>query len=172
MASKSKDIYAQFAALNVEEAVANAGVYVKFAFPFSIMDKMALLINRIEYILRANSAYNSSGDSMVAGISVGTNLADVEDVTNPLIVDSVKRTRIDQGTPATCLYLTDPFIKDFSDLPGGGILIAPNPLYAFVKGAGLGAVAACGIRLYYTYRELGTDEYWQLVESRRVITSS
>jgi len=44
-----KDTFANIAAVRVIESAANTQTSVKFDFPFSIMDKMALLISRIEY---------------------------------------------------------------------------------------------------------------------------
>jgi len=62
-------------------------------------------------------------------------------------------------------------IKDFSSLAGGGLLVAPAPLYGFVISAGAGGVMDAWVKLFYTYVELAADEYWQLVESRRIIST-
>ncbi len=172
MAAKKGDSFAQFAALKVTEGGTNTQTATKFAFPFSIMDKMALVIQRIEYdwqtVLNALAATN---DRVIAAITCAATVTDIEDVTDPLIVDSMRMSRYDVGTAGSGFWFRQPYVKDFSSLPGGGILIAPNPLYLMVEGVGAGAASACAVRMYYTYLELSSDEYWQLVESRRIISS-
>lgn len=170
--AKTKDQYANFAALLVTETAANTYTATKFAFPFSIMDKMGLLIHRIEYDwFIISAALGAANDRLVAGIVAAATVTDIEDVTDPLIIDSMRVSRYDLGAAASGFYFRQPYVKDFSNLPGGGILVAPNPLYLAVEGQGAAAASACQVRLYYTYMELATDEYWQLVESRRVISS-
>jgi hypothetical protein len=170
-AKKALDSYANVAALLVEEATANTGKWEKFAFPFSIMDKMALLLSRVEYICNIPGAIAAGGDAIFMGLSVSANLADVSAQNDPLIIDDIELSRLDTGVAASATILAMPYYKDFSTLPGGGILVAPAPLYGYIKGASCGAASSAWIKLYYTYLELAADEYWQLVESRRIISS-
>jgi len=170
MAKKALDMYANVAAIDLTESAANTLTVAKFAFPFSIMDKMALLINRIEYeFANLPSVLAASADQIIAGVSAVSN-PDMTNPTDPGVIDSLKYSRIDFGAAASGILYMQPFIKDFSTLPGGGILVAPNPLYAAILGVSAGAAGRVKVRLYYTYMELATDEYWQLVESRRIIS--
>ena len=171
MAGSKGDTYANYAAVKVVESAANTFTASKFAFPFSIMDKMALLISRIEYWVGDMGILNSSGDVLVLGIGTASSISDVSNQADPQIIDSVSLGRFDLGTAASGLYFANPLVKDFSDLPGQGILVAPSPLYAWAKGSGAGGASTVWTKLFYTYMELNTDEYWQLVESRRIISS-
>lgn len=172
MAAKGKaDTFSNVAALSVVESAANTQTAIKFNFPFSIMDKMALIIQRIEYIMQGLGQLNTSLDYTIAAITVGATLTDMRVQTDPLMVDSCMYTRIDIGAAASGSILRQPFIKDFTNLAGGGLLVAPNPLYGMVQANGAGGVTSCWFRLFYTYIEMNTDEYWQLVESRRIISS-
>jgi len=56
-------------------------------------------------------------------------------------------------------------------MPGGGLIVPPNPLYLGIKGTGLAAAQAVSCRFWYTTIELTPDEYWELVEARRIISS-
>lgn len=173
MAGKKLDTFANIAAVKVTETAADTMTSVKFNFPFSIMDKMALVISRIEYIMgNMATAFNGSQDYAVAALSVAATVSDLDNQADPLIVDSVKYSRIDVGAAATGIYLRQPFVKDFTSLAGGGLLVAPAPLYAILKGGGCAAATSCWVKLFYTYVELTSDEYWQLVESRRIISSN
>ena len=167
---KTIDRYANIAAIEVIESAANTQTSKKFNFPFSVMDKMGLLISRIEYWPRGQSYLNGSGDVLSMAITAAATLTDINDQSDPLLIDSYRLLRVDAGTAATAFYQESPFVKDFSELPGGGILVAPAPLYAMIEGIGLSNAGYGWFKLFYTYMELAVDEYWQLVESRRVIS--
>jgi len=171
MASKKTDTFANVAAIKVTESAAATQTSAKFAFPFSIMDKMALIVNRIEYWMASYAQLNTANDIFYAALTAAAAVTDIANQADPLIIDSFSTVRIDMGTAASGLIVSQPYIKDFSSLPGGGLLMAPAPLYGMVQGVGTTPLAACFIKLFYTYVELSTDEYWQLVESRRIISS-
>lgn len=171
MATKKTDTFSNVAAISVTESAANTQTAAKFAFPFSIMDKMALVIQRIEYILGGLTQLNSSGDGLYVAISAAASLVDITNQADPLMIDSMRQVRLDLGAAASGMLLYHPFIKDYTNLAGGGLLVAPSPLYLIGQGVGLAGASTSWVRLYYTYMELGTDEYWQLVESRRIISS-
>lgn len=165
------DAYANLAAVAVSESAADTLATTKFAFPFSIMDKVGLLISRIEYWFNTLGAMNSTTDSQYMALLAASTVVDITAQNDPLIVDTVRLTRIDFGTAASANLYEMPVVRDFSMMPGGGILVAPNPLYGALKGAGESGASSGWVRLYYTYMELSTDDYWQLVESRRIISS-
>ena len=164
------DQYANIASVKVTESAANTQTSTKFAFPFSIMDKMALLISRVEYWLGTPSNMNSDQDYVYMAVTAAATIVDLSNQSDPLVLDSVAQLRQDWGAAASGILVQNPIVKDFANLPGGGILVAPNPLYAMVKGSNNGAANVLWVKLFYTYLELKTDEYWQLVESRRVIS--
>lgn len=169
MAKKAIDQYANVAALKVTESAANTQTSTKFSFPFSIMDKMGILISRIEYDLQSMGWSGASSDRLRAGLIASATVADPDDPADPLIVDMTKWFTFYMGAAASGIVFNSTTVKDFTNLPGGGLLVAPNPLYAMVHGLSAAAAGTVTFRLYYTYMELATDEYWQLVESRRII---
>jgi hypothetical protein len=164
------DKFANIAATYFAMTTLNTARFVKFDFPFSIMDKVGLLINRMEYIIGGLDKLNSTLDWAIGGLACASTVADTEDTRDPLIVDQYKLQRIDMGTAASGMIVEAPFMKDFSGLPGGGILVPPSPLYAFMDSDGASDVMTLRIRIYYQYLELSPEDYWQLVESRRVVT--
>jgi len=168
---KSTDQYANIAAVLNTETVAGTAAYTRFNFPYSVTDKVALLISRIEYWLGNIHQLNTSQDYMIAALCAASSLVSLENQADPGLIDSCKLYRLDLGAAASGLMINMPIIKDFSALPGGGILVAPSPLYAGIIGSGAGGVVACWTKVFYTYKELATDEYWELVESRRIIST-
>jgi hypothetical protein len=171
MAKSTTDKFANIAAIQVTESAAGTITYAKFNFPYSIMDKMALLINRIEYLPQSITALNSSGDSVLIGLIAASGITDLSNQADPVLLDSTRLVRNDLGAAATGTLHQFPFIKDFSSLPGGGILVAPSPLCAAIKSDGAATAMNAWIKFFYTAVSLSTDEYWELVESRRIISS-
>ena len=171
MASKTKDQYANIAAAVATEAVAGTAAYARFNFPYSVTDKVAILISRIEYWFGNLNQLNGSGDVCYAGLVAANSVVDVTNQADPAVVDSTRIYRLDMGAAASGMLIVYPIVKEFSNLPGQGILVAPSPLSAIVQSVGAGGIMNCWVKLFYTYKELATDEYWELVESRRIITS-
>jgi len=171
MAKSKTDTFANVAALDITESGANTQTNTKFAFPFSIMDKMALIINRVEYeFANLNTVFAAAADQIIAGI-ITASTTSLIDPTDAGQIDVIKLTRNDYGAAANAEIIQQPFIKDFASLPGGGLLVAPAPLFGSIMGVSAGAAGRVKIKMFYTYVELSTDEYWQLVESRRIISS-
>lgn len=171
MPGKKTDPQANFAAINVTETVAGTLASSKFAFPFSIMDKMAIIISRIEYWMGSLEQLNSSTDYVWGGLLCASTVTDPLNQADSLIVDSFRVTRYDLGAAASGILWKNPSVKDFSNLAGGGLMVAPAPLYAAIKSSGAAGVMGMWMKLFYTYKELSADEYWELVESRRIISS-
>jgi hypothetical protein len=167
----SADKFANIAAINAVEAVAGTTAYARFNFPFSIMDKVGLIISRIEYWPYNLSNLNSSTDTLTAALIAASAILDLTNQADPAMLDSFRIIRNDLGAAATGALERLPIIKDFSDIPGGGILCAPSPLNVAVQGVGGAGVVGCWVKLFYTYVEMTTDEYWEMVESRRIISS-
>jgi hypothetical protein len=163
------DSRANVAAALVAEAVAGTTAYAIFNFPFSILDKMALNIHRVEYWPEV-TLLDGDGDYIALALIAGRSISNILDQTDPRVIDSIAVERWDAGTAANALYNVRPYTRDFTGLPGGGILVAPNPLAIAIKGNSLAGPASAWVRIHYTYMTLTTDEYWQLVESRRIIS--
>lgn len=170
VAKKTIDKYANMAAITVEMATANTTAYKSFNFPFSAIDKVAILIGRIEYTFRGMHQLNSANDAARGGLCCASSVASVDDLTDPLILDSMRAQRLDFGTAANSNIFWQPFVKDFSTLPGGGLLVAPTPLYAFMGSSNAADVMQLDMRFFFNYVSLATEDYWELVETRRIIS--
>jgi len=128
----------------------------------------------ILYLTDIASVLNGNGDFTLVALCATDQISTLgggATITNPAILYGRKFTRLDLGVAATGIIREDPFIVDFSTLPGGGLIVPPNPLFLGVQGSGEAAAAQVMTRLYYTNYELSPDEYWELVEARRIISS-
>jgi hypothetical protein len=87
----------------------------------------------------------------------------------PEILFYARLQRIDIGTAASGFFVDFPKKLDFTNLPGGGILVPADRLYVGVKSTGASGVNGVKMRLYYTVMQLATEDYWQLIEARRIM---
>lgn len=164
------DRYANVAHIQVTEASINTVAYKKLETGISLFEKMAWVISRIEYYWFA-IALAAVGDGVMMGITTSDNPASLvpEQVA---VVDMTRIIRVDMGTPANAELMQAPIIRDFSQLPGQGLIVPPNPIYLAVEGIAQPAVLTMDCRIYYTAIQLKGDEFWELVEARRIIFSS
>lgn len=175
MAKKVQDNFANMASMTLIESAANTLTYKKLETSIGTFDKIAWVIHRIEYMLYMNSTcWNSTDDSVSVALMVGnqrTSIVDQGTFIDPTIIDYFRAARNDFGAAASGFLMQLPFVKDFTSLPGGGLIIPPAPVYGAVHGVGLATAGGCIMRLYYTVKELSTEEYWELVEARRLLTA-
>lgn len=167
------DKFANTAYIKVTETAANTLTFKRLDTGIAIFEKVAWLIGRVEYFFDVFNAtnFNGTGDQVSIALTVSNTIADLGLGKNE-VIDAYILYRQDLGTAASGFMLELPYVKDFTNLPGGGMLIPPNPLFLGIKGTGLAAATSCEIRLYYTILQLSPDQYWELVESRRMISST
>jgi len=173
MADKSgMDKFANQAIITVTETATDTLTFKKLETGVSLTEKVAWIINRVEYIINnfTASLFNSSGDAIKFGLSVSNAFASAS-FDEQAIIDYNLVQRADFGTAASGGFMELPIIKDLSSLPSGGILVPPVPLYGFAQGVGLAAASTVACRIYYTLLPLAIDQYWELVEARRILVS-
>lgn len=167
----AKDVYPNLAYGTITEAVAGTMAFSEIQSGVALFEKVAWLVSRIEYILalgHVNLLLDKS-DAIQAGL-VASNVITAFNVSDQAVIDFLYLQQADHGAAANDEIYTIPIIKDLSGLPGGGILIPPTPLYVAVRGISLAAVTGVEMRIYFTYIQLKPEEYWELVESRRIVS--
>jgi len=172
---KIQDSFANMATIIVTESAANTLTYKKLETNFGTFEKIAWVIHRLDYVLlSASTGFNGTDDSLNVALMVSntrTSIQDSSTYTDPAVIDMLCFTRFDFGAAASGSLFMRPHTKDFANLPNGGLIIPPAPLYGAVMGFGMASAGNAVIRIYYTIKELATDEYWELVEARRLLTA-
>lgn len=166
------DKFANTAVITVTESAANTLTFKKLDTGVPLFEKMAWIVHRIEYFINdiAAGQFNASGDYMTLAITASAAVAALT-MEDPAVLDLLQIRRSDFGAAANAHMDVFPWVKDFHQLPGGGLIVAPNPIYLAAKGTGLVAASASLVKIFYTNYALQPDEYWELVESRRIIVS-
>lgn len=164
---KSMDTYANVFAGTITESAANTLTFSELQTGLNIFDKVGLLVNRIEWDVNdVLDEVAGSGDGVNLGLSASNAWSTVS-LTERSVIQVVRQRRKDMGTPATAEYLEEILTYDFSELPGGGLLITPRPLYAFVQGVSLANPVTVTFRMYFTVIQLKGEEYFELLEARQ-----
>jgi hypothetical protein len=83
------------------------------------------------------------------------------------VVDVATLMRHDMGTAASAQLILKTVTRDFSTMPGGGLLVPPKPLYLAGASVGLASAADIYFRIYFTIVKLTDAEYLELLETRR-----
>ncbi len=171
MAAKG-DQFANYAIISCTESAANTLTFKKLETGISLNEKVAWVISRIEYTLSSVLAgqFNADGDALTFGLSL-SNAFSSPTISENTIIDWNQLVRQDFGAAASASLWRWPIVKDFSALPGGGVIVPPTPLYLFAQGSSLVAAASAYARIHYTLLTLAVDQYWELVEARRVLSS-
>lgn len=164
------DKYSNVAHIQVTEPTINTLTYRKLETGIALFEKMAWIISRIEYYWMA-PALAVTTDGVEMAITTSNNPAALTP-DQVAVIDMSRIVRFDMGTASSGMILTLPMIRDFSELPGRGLIVPPNPIYLAVQGIGQPAVVTMDCRIYYTAIQLKGDEFWELVEARRIISST
>lgn len=137
----------------------------------NIFDKIAWVLNRLEwYVPQATlDLFVATGDGLEAALTSSQQITALG-LDNPSVIDLFSINRKDAGTAATAWYHYEPFIRDFSGLPGGGLIITPRPLYLAVLGVSIATAPTIRCRGYFQQLELSADEYLELVDFYRIVT--
>lgn len=172
MAKTQQDKFANQAVIYCIESAANTLTFKKLETGISLFEKMAWLISRVEYFITGMTAtaFGATDDQLDVALTTTDQLVALS-LENNAILDMFSIHRVDLGAAATGGFHVRPITKDFSTLPGGGLICPPNPLYLGIKGTALTGANGCRAKIFYTTYELTPDEYWELVEARRMITS-
>jgi len=170
MAGQREDKYVNVATLRIDQTVINTLTFEELTMGIAIFEKKAILIQRIEYDFFAGGVQELVGaaDRLSAGIAISDQI-DALTLADSLVIDKVAWFINTYGVAANAELITQPIIRDFSYLKGGGLLLPSRPIYGVVNSGGFVAVTGVYIKFYFTIVDLKPEDYWELVESRRII---
>jgi len=164
-----KDVYVNQAYLSVTESAANTLTFSKLETGVSIYEKVAWLISRIDYDFDLEATnFGATDDQLAFGLCVSDQITNIG-LVNSAVIERNRVKRVDLGAAASGLFSFMPYQKDFSELPGGGLLVPPNPVYIFAEGTNLTTPMWVNCRMFYTVKGLSGEDFWELVEQRRMI---
>ena len=164
-----KDVYANKGYGSVTESGANTLTFSEIQTNVNIFDKLAWVIHRIEWYVSQASwiLMAAAADEIHMALTASNTIADLG-LEIPAVIDLLELSR-HEATAVGFLFNTIPLIRDFSNLPGQGLIIAPRPLYLAIRGVSLATPATAECRFYFTQKVLKADEYLELIDFYRIV---
>jgi len=173
MAKLPADNFASQAMFSTTESAANTLTFSKLETGLSVYDKIGWVLARVEIPLTVATLdlFNGNGDVLEIALTA-TNTITAFDDANAAIYMHRTLLRRDVGTPAVSFFIDTTIVEDFSTLPGGGILLLPNPLYLAIKGTGLTGAATVDVRIFFKAMDMTDQDYFNLVQARQLLIST
>lgn len=163
-----KDSFSNIINVQVVESAANTLTFEEINVGLNLFDKAGLIIHRIDYHLVAASLNLLIANGDLTGCAITqSNSIDTLTPSERAVVDKVEFQYTQVGTPGNFEIHDMPLTKDYSSLPGGGILVTPKPLYAAIRSLSLASAATVNIRLWFTVKKLSPADYFELLETRQ-----
>lgn len=168
MAGK-KDAYANKFYGAVTESAANTLTFGEIQTNVSIMEKIAWVLHRLEwYIPKASfDLIVNTADMLDLALAGSSGITDLG-LDEAAVIDRLS-IGVREATAVGFQNWSQPLIRDFSMLPGGGLIVAPRPLYVAAVGTSLAGPATVQCRGYYSVVSLSADEYIELVDFYRIV---
>jgi hypothetical protein len=162
------DKYVNILDVQVTQGSTNTLTFQEVEVGLNLFDKVGLLIHRWEvYGLGAiRQEMEANADTLQAGLTQSNQISSLVPEERS-VIDMVSFLIVEFGTAASGQLLSEPYIKDYSSMPGNGILVAPKPLYLAMDSTGFGNTRSIDARIYFTIVQLKDAEYFELLESRR-----
>lgn len=167
MASKT-DKFVNVLSQTITQSAVNTITFQEINVGLNIFDKVGMIIHQVRVAVATASMNEMLVNGDVFRFSIVTsNLLTSITLEQPAVVDSFNLNVIPHGTPASAEIQKNPFIIDYTSLPGGGLLVTPRPLYLALDTSGFSAVASASVRFFFTVVDLKPEEYFELLEARQ-----
>lgn len=169
MASKQTDKFAnKFYGYSTLSA-ANTLTYHEIQTNVDVFAKKAWILQRLEWYLDPGDIDKiiASGDSITMALT-SSNVMTTLGLDAPAVIDICLLT-VNFATAVAYNLLSMPIVRDFSNLEGGGIIIAPRPLYIGATSASIATAITAKCRGYFLSADLNADEYLELVDFYRIV---
>lgn len=167
----AKDIFSNIAYASVTASAVNTLTFSEINTGVSVHEKIAWVISKILWYPKQESIaqLTAADDILDMALTLNNKVSDIAELSDPAVIDLLSITSIIWGTPVGSHHTHRPFVRDFTSLPGGGLIITPKPLYVAVKGTSLVTAEVVACRILYTIRKLAADEFWELVQASRIV---
>lgn len=168
MASKT-DRYSNKFYGTVTESAANTLTFAEIQTNLNTFSKIAWTLSRLEWFLSPSVVdLIGAADDTITMALVASNKMSSLDLSDPAVIDYFEL-GMKSFSGAGFNFWESPMIRELGTLPGGGLLIAPRPLYLAIQGTSLASAATVECRGYFTQQELSDAEYIELVDFYRIL---
>jgi len=165
------DVYANSFYQTVTEPSANTLTFAEVNFNINIHETMGIILHKLEYFDTGVSYEGLSAQSDAVKMALTTsNTITSLDLSQPTVIDLLIVAPFTFGTPASAHLIYHPVIRDFTSLPGGGLILYPKPLYVAIQGVSLAGARTVQVRGKFSYIQLTGVEAFELIDQARLVT--
>jgi len=164
------DQYSQIGYISVTQSAANTLTFNGISIMTSFLSNSAMILHEVLYQVGPNDValMTATQDAIYVGVTGADNITTVL-LNDPEVYDMRYIHRHDMGAAASGALITGPIITDFTDMPGGGVLVPADRIYGFVDSTGLASAITVEMRFRFTILELSAQEYLELAQALRVL---
>jgi len=165
MANKTSlaDKYLNRAYARIDMTAVDTVTFQQIRFSTGLFEGIALVLNRIKYypLVTTLRAVAADTDYWIMALTTRDDLTSL-DPNSLSVLDTVSSIGVGAGVEP----VQRPIISDFTNAPGGGLLIPANPLYLAMDTAGFGAVVGgATVVLEYQFIKLSDKESLELLQT-------
>lgn len=167
--AKKTDQFANKFYGKVIESAANTLTFAEIQTNVDVFAKKAWILNKLEWYLNGSmtGVMNSNGDAVKLALC-SSNKAAALSLSDAGVIDLLEY-KMELATSVGLFIKAEPLQREFNNMPGGGLIIAPRPLYIAVQGSGCASAVTVEARGYFTALDLSADEYLELVDFYRIV---
>lgn len=167
--AKKTDSFANKFYGEVLESAANTLTFGEINTAVNLFSKTAWVLHALEWYVKIQHIANldAASDCLNCAL-VSSDKIDTLDLSNPGVID-LFRIQLMLRSAVGYSYENMPIRRSFNDMPGGGLIIAPRPLFVAIQGEGEANASLVAVRGYFTQIDLSADEYLELVDFYRIV---
>ena len=158
-----KGTYADKFYATVTESAAGTLTFGEIRTNINRGSSVGWILHRIEWMVGlANwNALADASDAIHFALTASDKITTL-DMSDPGVIDWMEVTK-KMSTDVGFQTHVDPTIRDFANMPGGGILIYPSPLFVAVQGVSIATARTAVCRGYYTQIDLSDKDFIDLI---------
>lgn len=165
----SKDQFANKFYGTCTQTAANTLTFTEINTNMSTFDKVAWVLHRLEWWVseETRNLLLSSDDYIQFALCSSKSISSLE-LNDSAVIDVIEISA-NLRTNVGIQFTNDPVIRDFANMPGGGIIISPRPLYVAVQSESIASAAKAQVRGYFTQLPMSADQYLELIDFYRIV---
>jgi hypothetical protein len=157
-----KDTYSNRAYGTVTASAANTLTFAQIQMAVGLFQGIGMLIHRVLFYPSTNSSREmvAATDLLIMAVTTSSRITSLATVAEPALITSKRLV----GIGVAVAVEEVPYINDFTGLPGGGKLVAANPLFVAVETAGAVAASVVSVEIDFTFLQLNDRDYLELIQ--------
>lgn len=157
------DAYANRAIEYISMSAADTLTFKQIVMGVGVFQGVGIVLHRVEFQpgLATMREFAAATDSLDVGIVTSDSLTSIVG-SAPSIIYAHRVV----GMGAVSIPWHLPIIADFTDLPGGGVILPANPIFIAMNSAGFAAAGNMYSRLWFSFKELSDKDYLELIQSQ------